>query len=66
MSTLTITLQDLLRLAHNDLDNNFFEVRDLYTEYYPEAPINNGAMVEFIIDEFKKELERKKITLKVI
>ena len=64
--TLTMHLKDLLRLAQNDLDNNFYEVRDLYTEYHPEAPINNGAMVEFIIDEFKKELEQKNITLKVI
>lgn len=64
--TLTMTLENLIRLAEADLDNNFYEVRDLYTEYHPEAPINNGAMVEFIIDEFKKELERKNITLKVI
>lgn len=66
MSTLTITLQDLLRLAYNDLDNNFYEVRDLFTEYHPEAPINNGAMVEFILDQFKQNLEQKNITLKVI
>ena len=64
--TLTMDLKDLLRLAENDLDNNFFEVRDLFTEQYPEAPITNGAMVEFIIEEFRKELERKEITLKVI
>ena len=66
MSTLTIDLKDLLRLAENDLDNNFFEVRDLFTEQYPAAPITTGAMVEFIIEEFRKELERKEITLKVI
>ena len=64
--TLTMTSENLIRLAEKDLDENFYEVRDLYTEYHPEAPINNGAMVEFIIDEFKKELERKNITLKVI
>lgn len=64
--TLTMTLKNLIELAQNDLDNDFYEVRDLYTEYYPGAPINNGAMVEFIIDEFRKELERKNITLKVI
>lgn len=64
--TLTMTLKNLIELAQNDLDNDFYEVRDLYTEYYPDAPINNGAMVEFIIDEFRKELERKNITLKVI
>lgn len=64
--TLTMTLENLIRLAEKDLEENFYEVRDLYTEYYPESPINNGAMVEFILDQFKKELERKNITLKVI
>jgi hypothetical protein len=64
--TLTMTLQDLLRLAHNDLDSNFFEVRDLFTEQHPEAPITNGAMAEFILDQFKQNLEQKGITLKVI
>ena len=64
--TLTMTLKNLLELAQEDLDNNFYEVRDLYTEYYPGSPINNGAMVEFILDEFKKALEQKNITLKVI
>ena len=64
--TLTMTLENLIRLAEKDLDENPYEVRDLYTEYYPGAPINNGAMVEFILDEFKKALEQKGITLKVI
>lgn len=64
--TLTMTLENLIRLAEKDLDENFYEVRDLYTEYYPGAPITNGAMVEFIIDQFKQNLEQKNITLKVI
>lgn len=64
--TLTMDLKDLLRLAHNDLDNNFFEVRDLFTEHNPETPINNGAMVEFILDQFKQNLAMKGITLQVI
>lgn len=64
--TLTMTLENLIRLAEKDLDENFYEVRDLYTEYYPGAPINNGAMVEFILDQFKQNLEQKGITLKVI
>ena len=63
---LTMTLENLIELAENDLNNNFFEVRGLFTEQYPEAPITNGTMVEFIIEEFRKELERKAITLKVI
>ncbi len=54
--TLTMTLENLIKLAQEDL----------YTEYYPGAPINNGAMVEFILDQFKQNLEQKGITLKVI
>jgi hypothetical protein len=61
-----MTLENLIKLAQEDLNNNFYEVRDLYTEYYPEAPINNGAMVEFILDQFKQNLEQKNITLRVI
>jgi hypothetical protein len=64
--TVTMTLKNLIRLAEKDLDENFYEVKDLYTEYYPGAPINNGAMVEFILDQFKQNLEQKGITLKVI
>ena len=63
---LTMTLENLIELAENDLNNNFYEIRDLFTEYYPFTPITNGAMVEFIIEEFRKELGRKEITLKVI
>ena len=64
--TVTMTLENLIKLAQEDLDNNFYDVRDLYTEHYPGAPINNGAMVAFILDQFKQNLEQKGITLKVI
>ncbi len=64
--TLTMTLENLIELAQQTVDANHYEVLNAYTETLPNAPINNGAMVEFILDEFKKELERKNITLKVI
>lgn len=64
--TVTMTLEDLLRLAQNDLDNNPYEVRDFYSEYYPGEPINNGAIVAFLLDQFKQMWEMKGITLKVI
>lgn len=61
--TINMTLESLMKLAQNTLDNDFYEIRGLYTEYYPEAPITNGLLVQFVLDEFKKAWEEKGITL---
>ena len=61
--TLTMTLENLIRLAEKDLDENFYDVRDLYSEYYPCEPISNETLLQFVIDQFKLEWEMKGITL---
>ena len=64
--TLTMTLENLIELAQQTVDANHYEILNAYTEALPSAPINNGAMVEFTIDQFKQALNDKGITLKVI
>jgi hypothetical protein len=61
--TISMRLEDLISLGQNTLDNDFYEIRALYGEYYPEAPITNGALVQFVLDQFKQMWEEKGITL---
>lgn len=61
--TISMRLEDLIKLGQNTLDNDFYEIRALYGEYHPEAPITNGLLVQFVLDQFKQMWEEKGITL---
>ena len=60
---LNLNYEQFIRMAQTTLDENFYDVRDLYSEYYPCEPISNETLLQFVIDQFKLEWEMKGITL---
>lgn len=63
MSTLTMDLKNLLRLAENDLNNNYFDTLNAWRETKPGEDHNDSILIEFILDQFRQSLYDKGINL---
>lgn len=61
--TLTMDLHNIIDIARNDLDNNYYDVVDAWSELIGTDDYNDSKLVEFIIDQWNESLKAKGITL---
>lgn len=61
--TLTMDLHNIIDIARNDLDNNYYDVIDAWSELVGTDDYNDSKLVEFIIDQWNECLKEKGITL---
>lgn len=61
--TLTMDLHNIIDIARNDLDNNYYDVIDAWSELVGTDDYNDSKLIEFIIDQWNECLKEKGITL---
>ncbi len=63
---LTMTRANLEKIASNDLENNWWDVVDVWNITHDYEPHTHDKLVKFIIDDWAEELKKKGITLVII
>jgi hypothetical protein len=63
---LAMTLDNIIDIARNDLDNNYYDVIDAWSELIATDDYDDNKLVEFIIDQWVECLNRKGITLVIL
>ena len=56
-------LNNIIDIAKNDLDNNYYDVVDAWSELIGTDDYNDSKLIEFIIDQWNECLKEKGITL---
>ena len=60
---LAMRLNNIIDIAKNDLDNNYYDVVDAWSELIGTDDYNDSKLIEFIIDQWNECLKEKGITL---
>lgn len=63
---LAMTLDNIIDIARNDLDNNYYDVIDAWSELIATDDYDDNKLVEFIIDQWVESLKQKGITLVIL